>query len=90
MYSQATIKPGVYIDIYTLHTDTGGDKGSLTVRRDNVNQIAEYIDTYSSGSAVIVLGDTNFPYTGETGNLETALLDTSDLQDPWIELVRMR
>ena len=29
MYSQYQLEPGVYVDIYTLHTDAGTDSGSL-------------------------------------------------------------
>ncbi|WP_205619693.1 endonuclease/exonuclease/phosphatase family protein [Gracilibacillus halophilus] len=88
MYSQLTIEPGVYIDVYTLHTDAGGDSDSYAARRDNIIQLSEYIDTHSSGNAVIVLGDTNSRYTREADNFETELLEANDLQDPWIELVR--
>lgn len=88
MYTQMIVEPGVYIDVYTLHTDAGGDSGSLAARKDNIVQLAEYINTHSLGNAVIVLGDTNSRYTREDDNFETKLLEACDLQDPWIDLIR--
>lgn len=88
MYCQAIIEPGVYVDIYTLHTDAGSSSGDYQARRSNITQIANYINTHSQGHAVIVLGDTNSRYTRAEDNFETALLEECGLSDPWIELVR--
>jgi len=88
MYCQAMLEPGVYVDIYTLHTDAGSSEGDYNARRSNMIQIAEYIKTHSQGHAVIVLGDTNSRYTRAEDNFETALLQECGLSDPWIELVR--
>lgn len=88
MYSQMMVEPGVYVDVYTVHTDAGGDSGSLAARRDNMIQLAEYINTHSAGNAVIVLGDTNSRYTRGDDNFEKVLLDAAGLRDPWIDLVR--
>jgi len=88
MYAQYKIEPGVYIDVYTLHTDAGDDSGSYEARRDNISQIASYINANSSGNAVIVLGDTNSRYTRSNDNFETDLLNACNLKDPWIDLVR--
>lgn len=88
LYSQFILEPGVYVDIYTLHTDAGDDLGSYKARRDNINQIANYIKTNSNGNAVIVMGDTNSRYTRSVDNFETSLLLECGLKDPWIELVR--
>jgi endonuclease/exonuclease/phosphatase family metal-dependent hydrolase len=88
MYSQYQIEPGLYIDIYTLHTDAGDDQGSYDARCDNISQISKYINTYSAGNAVIVMGDTNSRYTRSADNFETALVNNCNLKDPWIDLVR--
>lgn len=88
MVAQYQLAPGVYVDIYTLHTDAGSDAGSYAARCDNLCQIAQYINTYSQGNAVIVLGDTNSRYTRSEDNFETALLGACKLADPWVELVR--
>jgi endonuclease/exonuclease/phosphatase family metal-dependent hydrolase len=88
MYAQYQLQSGVYVDIYTLHTDAGDDAGSYAARRDNMKQIAAYINNYSQGNAVIVMGDTNSRYTRAADNFETALLRSCNLRDPWIQLVR--
>ncbi|HEY8499061.1 MAG TPA: jacalin-like lectin [Clostridia bacterium] len=88
MYCQAVLEPGVYVDIYTLHTDAGSGSRDYQARRSNIIQIADYIKTHSQGHAVIVLGDTNSRYTRAEDNFETALLEECGLSDPWIELVR--
>ena len=88
MYCQAILEPGVYVDIYTLHTDAGSSEGDYSARRNNIIQIANYIKEHSQGHAVIVLGDTNSRYTRCQDNFETALLEECNLSDPWIELVR--
>ena len=63
MYGQYELEPGVFVDVYTLHTDAGDDSASYEARRDNMKQLANYINTYSNGNAVIVMGDTNSRYT---------------------------
>jgi endonuclease/exonuclease/phosphatase family metal-dependent hydrolase len=88
MYAQYMPEEGVYIDIYTLHTDAGSDSGSYEARRDNITQISDYILENSQGNAVIVLGDTNSRYTRSEDNFEEALLKTCNLNDPWIDIIR--
>ncbi|MGD8401409.1 MAG: endonuclease/exonuclease/phosphatase family protein, partial [Bacillota bacterium] len=88
MYGQLKLGPGLYVDIYTLHTDAGTDSGSNAARRDNMRQIAAYINTYSKGNAVIVFGDTNSRYTRAEDDFESSLLNACNLTDPWIELIR--
>ncbi len=88
LYTSLEIQPGVFIDVYDIHTDADCDEGSLAARRSNMNQLAEMIRQRSEGKAVIVIGDTNSRYTREGDNFESAVLDTCGLTDAWIELVR--
>lgn len=88
MYAQYQLEPGVYVDIYTLHTDAGDDASSYAARCDNMTQIANYIKTYSNGNAVIVMGDTNSRYTRKQDNFETTLMQQCGLRDPWIDIIR--
>jgi hypothetical protein len=54
-----------------------------------LQQVADYIDTWSTGNAVIVLGDTNTRYTRTADTaLRTALRNQSGLDDPWVQLHR--
>lgn len=58
-FARHQLAPGVEVDIYNLHADAGGDPGDIDARRDQLRQLAEYIDKNSKGRAVIVAGDTN-------------------------------
>lgn len=58
-------------------------------RNANIQQVADYIDTWSKGNAIIVLGDTNTRYTRSADTaLRTALRTQAVLTDPWVELQR--
>jgi len=87
-YSSVEIKPGYFIDIYNIHTDADTDEGSLSARRSNLAQLAEYINTRSAGKAVIIFGDTNSRYTREGDDVEGLLLTPCNLKDAWIQNVK--
>lgn len=88
LYTAIEIAPGYFIDVYDIHTDADCDEDSLAARRSNMNQLAAMIQEYSTGRAVIVIGDTNSRYTREGDNFETAVLEPCGLTDPWIDLKR--
>jgi endonuclease/exonuclease/phosphatase family metal-dependent hydrolase len=87
-YQRLELEPGVIVDLYNLHADAGDDEGSIEARHNNFVQLAEYINNYSMGNAVIVLGDTNGYYTRECDNIYESLTTKCALVDPWIEYVR--
>ncbi len=47
------------VDIYDIHTDAGGDPEDIAARSAQIDQLLGLIARRSSGSAVIVAGDTN-------------------------------
>ncbi|KAK4163698.1 Horcolin [Cladorrhinum sp. PSN259] len=83
-FMRVAIAPGVYADFYNLHADAGTEPGDLEARNSNINQVADYINTWSGGNAVIVFGDTNSRYT-RTGDTAIRGLLTSGLKDAWLE-----
>jgi len=87
-YSSVEIQPGYFIDIYNIHTDADTDDKSLSARRSNLQQLAEYINNRSSGKAVIIFGDTNSRYTREGDDVEGLLLKPCNLKDAWIQNVK--
>jgi hypothetical protein len=88
-YSRVLLEQGLPIDVYTLHADAGQDFGSRAARRDNVAQLASYINGHSpAGTAVIVLGDTNSFYTRLGNDNIQSLLADAGLTDVWVELRR--
>lgn len=85
LYTAIEIEPGYFIDVYDIHTDADCDEDSLAARRSNMNQLAAMIQEYSTGRAVIVIGDTNSRFTRAEDNFETAVLETCGLTDCWVE-----
>ncbi|KAJ7802406.1 Endonuclease/exonuclease/phosphatase [Mycena olivaceomarginata] len=62
-FMRLRIDEGVYIDFYNLHADAGTETADNTARAANLKQVADYIDVWSTGNAVLVFGDTNARYT---------------------------
>lgn len=81
------VESGVFVDVYNLHADAGGDPDSVAARRANLRQLADFILIASEGNAVIVLGDTNSRYTRE-GDILPEFLATTGVSDVWVERAR--
>ncbi|KAJ5537809.1 hypothetical protein N7494_007288 [Penicillium frequentans] len=77
---------GVYIDVYNLHADAGTEDGDETARNANLQQVADYIDTWSIGNAVLVMGDTNSRYTRSADTGIRVFKSQNDMADVWVEL----
>ncbi|KAJ5367132.1 hypothetical protein N7541_001073 [Penicillium brevicompactum] len=77
---------GVYIDFYNIHADAGTEADDETARNANLQQVADYIDTWSIGNAVVVMGDTNSRYTRADDTGIRVLKSQSKLADSWVEL----
>lgn len=85
-YSQIVLHDSLSIDFYNIHCNAGGSTEDLTARRGNIIQLAEYINTHSIGTAVILMGDFNCRYT-RAGDTIRTLLDMG-FQDIWVEEIR--
>ncbi len=83
---QVRLAEGVYVDVYNLHTQAQVETADLQARRNNITQLVQYINTHSTGNAVIVMGDTNTRYTRSGDNIRE-LLDIG-FQDLWVDLYR--
>ena len=84
---------GVYADFYNLHADAGVEDGDNVARSANLQQVIDYIATWSTGNAVLVYGDTNSRYTrtADIGLRNMLVPGTSSgpgLTDVWIQLER--
>ncbi|KAJ5937331.1 hypothetical protein N7454_004631 [Penicillium verhagenii] len=77
---------GVFIDVYNLHADAGTEDGDETARNANLQQVADYIDTWSIGNAVLVMGDTNSRYTRSADTGIRVFKSQNDLTDAWVQL----
>ncbi|KAK6071729.1 endonuclease/Exonuclease/phosphatase [Seiridium cupressi] len=86
-FMRVQVDDGVFVDCYNMHTDAGTEDGDETARDANLAQVADYIDTWSIGNAVLVLGDTNSRYTRTADNI-TIFSSQNGLTDAWLELIR--
>jgi hypothetical protein len=86
-FARHAVEPGVFVDVYNLHADAGGDPEDLAARRAQMGQLADFVLAWSAGRAVIVLGDTNSRYT-RGGDVLPELIATLGLTDVWVELSR--
>jgi hypothetical protein len=86
-YERHEVAPGVFLDVYNLHTDAGGDPEDLAARAANVRQVYQAILDRSGDAAVLLLGDTNSRYTRGADVLPEMLAATG-LTDVWVELER--
>jgi hypothetical protein len=57
-----------------------------TARNSNLQQVADYIDTWSTGNAVVVMGDTNSRYTRADDTGVRVFKSQNNLADPWVDL----
>ncbi len=88
-YARHAIAPGAFVDVYNLHADAGGDRGSFAARRSNIRQLLKAMQLFSPpGTPVIVMGDTNARYTRSPRDNVDQLLLAGGLRDVWVELVR--
>jgi hypothetical protein len=58
-FGEVTLASGVTVDFYNLHAEAGGSVLDIDVRRDNFEQLADYLRSRSRDHAIIVAGDTN-------------------------------
>ncbi|KAI0440694.1 endonuclease/Exonuclease/phosphatase [Xylaria telfairii] len=85
-FMRLKLSEGVYIDAYNAHTDAGTEAGDLKARASNLQQVADYINTFSAGNAVVVFGDTNSRYT-RVGDIVPDFLSQTGLTDAQVELI---
>lgn len=62
------------------------EDGDETARNSNLQQVADYIDTWSIGNAVLVMGDTNSRYTRADDTGIRVFKSQNDLSDAWVQL----
>ncbi|PGG98426.1 hypothetical protein AJ79_08865 [Helicocarpus griseus UAMH5409] len=79
------LAPGVLIDFYNVHADASATEADLKARRDNIAQLAEFIQTNSADRPVVIGGDSNMLYTREAETVK--ILTDLDFVDPWVELI---
>lgn len=79
------IVAGIWVDVYNVHANAQNNRKASSARRDNLNQLRDYIGENSSENALIVMGDFNAHYSFGDDNLHDFMESTS-LVDSWVEL----
>lgn len=59
------VAPGVAIDVYNVHMDSGGSAEDAAARRAQADQLLQTLAQHSAGKPVIVAGDTNLGASDE-------------------------
>ncbi|KAI0539220.1 endonuclease/Exonuclease/phosphatase [Xylaria digitata] len=85
-FMRLKLSDGAYVDAYNVHTDAGTEDGDLKARASNLQQVADYINTWSTGNAVVVFGDTNSRYT-RVADIVPSFLEQTGLTDAQVELI---
>jgi hypothetical protein len=87
-FSVATheIAPGLLLDVYNLHMDSGHDDGDIEARDEQVNQIIEEMLKRSQGRAIIVAGDTNMDERDVDQEKLAEWMDSVGIVDTCMEL----
>ncbi|MFD4506225.1 jacalin-like lectin [Streptomyces sp. NPDC058457] len=86
-FMRERLAEGVYVDFYNLHTNAGTNDGDEASRADNLSQLTAFINTHSSGNAVVVMGDTNTRYTRSADTIGE-FAAANGLTDAWVQLIR--
>ncbi|KAL3476741.1 Endonuclease/exonuclease/phosphatase [Aspergillus californicus] len=85
-FMRVRLEEGVYVDAVNLHADAGSEDDDVSTRSANLQQVADYIATSSTGNAVLVFGDTNARYTSANENIR--VFETQEnMTNPWVELI---
>jgi hypothetical protein len=100
-FMRLIVEEGVYLDFYNLHADAGfvlpskiwplrssyrrTEDGDEVARAANLQQVADYIDTWSIGNSVVVYGDTNSRYTRSADGI-TVFETQNGLTDVFVQL----
>ncbi|KAI1311825.1 endonuclease/Exonuclease/phosphatase [Xylaria venustula] len=85
-FMRLELSDGVYIDAYNLHADAGTEDADNVARAANLQQVADYINTWSTGNAVVVFGDTNSRYT-RAADIVPSFVSQGGLTDAQVELI---
>lgn len=79
------IVSGLWIDVYNVHANAQNSRRASRARRDNLNQLRDYIGENSGENALIVMGDFNAHYSFGDDNLHD-FMESTTLVDSWVEL----
>ena len=77
----------IHVDVYNVHATARDEKPAAAARRQNMLQLADYINTHSASHAVIVMGDFNAHFSASWDNLKY-FTEQTQLRDVWVTLIQ--
>ncbi len=86
-YVEIQLDHNVFIDVYNVHANSSDVARAARARRENLRQLAQYIQEHSSNKPVLVMGDFNAHYAYKRDNLHEFLV-TTGLSDGWVQFVQ--
>jgi len=84
-FMRVLLAKNVSIDVYNLHATAQNNVKAIIARGKNLDQLAEFMQAYSAGRALIIMGDFNAHYAF----WEDRIADFSqqlNLRDGWVDL----
>lgn len=81
--AETAIAPGVVVDVYNLHLDSGHSQEDIDARNGQIQQLLAMIHSRSDGKPLIIAGDTNLDTDNreQDGQLLHSLLTHAGLTD---------
>ena len=86
-YSQIQLDQNVIIDVYNVHANSSDVARAARARRENIRQLASYIQEHSADKPILVMGDFNAHYAFKKDNIHEFLV-TTGLTDGWVQYLR--
>ena len=83
------IADGVYVDVYDLHADADWGvnyERDLAARLSEYRQLLRFVDSYSKGHAVILVGDVNARFLDTENEMQKLFIEEAGFKEIWIEL----
>jgi len=75
----------VTVDVYNVHATSQDDIAAASARRKNIKQLSAYVNTYSRGQALLVMGDFNAHYGANWDNLPD-FTKATQVKDAWLDI----
>ena len=84
-FMRVLLAKNVSIDVYNLHATAQNNVKAIVARGKNLDQSAEFVQEYSAGQALIIMGDFNAHYAFWDDNIAD-FSQQLNLSDGWVEL----
>jgi endonuclease/exonuclease/phosphatase family metal-dependent hydrolase len=84
-FARIQLAKEVFIDVYNVHATAQDDFEATVARQKNLNQLKKYIQQYSAGRPLLLMGDFNAHYAYALDNVASFQKELG-LADAWVTL----